>query len=386
MRSGRRVPADSGGSSDGSLASERRRGEPSRSPRRQRTVKEKCEPRPGSLSDPIVPPAARPAAADRQAQAGAAVQAGGRGVGLAERPEQPVHAVRPGCRSRCRGRRSAARRLAASRGARRGRLTEPHLALRRELDALSRRLTRTAAGAPRSLTTAPGTAVADLAAEGQPLARAASRRHELDRARPDSRAGEGDAPRSPASRLDLGEVEDVVDHRQQGLAAAADRLDVVPLLAACSARAAGARWSCRGRRSSACGSRGSCWPGTRSWRGSPPRPLCALGAPFSAPGSAACAPRPARPGALAAAQAHAPAGASCPGRRGTRPRGRRQETRRLLETGGHHAGAARTGLVPDPLVVAGGDPEGVGARRQVGVVGRARPPASTQSGSNPSSR
>ena len=56
-----------------------------------RSVKWNVLPRPGSLSTQIRPPiSSHQPLADRQAQAGAAVAAGGRRVGLAERLEQPV--------------------------------------------------------------------------------------------------------------------------------------------------------------------------------------------------------------------------------------------------------------------------------------------------------
>ena len=71
------------------------------------------------------------------------------------------------------------------------------------------------------------------------------------------------------SRLDLREVEDVVDDRQQRLAAGADRLGVVALLAVESAVQQQAAQA-DDRRSSASGSHGSSWPG----RCSSPRSRC----------------------------------------------------------------------------------------------------------------
>ena len=67
-----------------------------------------------------------------------------------------------------------------------------------------------------------------------------------------------------APGLDLREVEDVVDDRQQRVAAVADGGGEVALLVRRAACRAAAR-SCRSRRSSACGSRGSSSPGRRSW-------------------------------------------------------------------------------------------------------------------------
>ena len=71
--------------------------------------------------------------------------------------------------------------------------------------------------------------------------------------------------------LDLREVEDVVDHVQQRVAARADDLGELALLAG-RARCRAAGRSCRSRRSSASGSRGSSSPGRRSSPASPPRP------------------------------------------------------------------------------------------------------------------
>ncbi len=65
------------------------------------------------------------------------------------------------------------------------------------------------------------------------------------------------------ARLDLREVEDVVDDVEQRAARLVDdapRTRAGRRSAACRAAAA----SCRSRRSSACGSRGSCWPRTRT--------------------------------------------------------------------------------------------------------------------------
>jgi hypothetical protein len=73
-------------------------------------------------------------------------------------------------------------------------------------------------------------------------------------------------------RLDLAEVEHVVDDRQQRIARLADRRDVVVLLGVERRVRAVAR-SCRSPRSSACGSRGSSSRGTSSsprWRLRPP--------------------------------------------------------------------------------------------------------------------
>ena len=75
--------------------------------------------------------------------------------------------------------------------------------------------------------------------------------------------------------LDLGVVQDVVDDGEQRLRAGAHQLGVLALLGI-QARCPAAARSCRSRRSSACGSRGSCWPGTGSWRCWRPRPATAI--------------------------------------------------------------------------------------------------------------
>ena len=85
------------------------------------------------------------------------------------------------------------------------------------------------------------------------------------------------------ARLDLREIENVVDDHQQVLSALADRLGVFALRRierACPA----AGWSCRSRRSSACGSRGSSWQETPTSPGSRLRPEC-----FACSSSIACA-------------------------------------------------------------------------------------------------
>ena len=70
-------------------------------------------------------------------------------------------------------------------------------------------------------------------------------------------------------RLDLREIEHVVDDRQQRLGRRLDRRRGTPAARSTASSAAPAP-SCRGSRSAACGSRGSCSPGTRSWL--PPLP------------------------------------------------------------------------------------------------------------------
>ena len=70
--------------------------------------------------------------------------------------------------------------------------------------------------------------------------------------------------------LDLGEVEHVVEDRQQRLAGLADHVQPLALRGGQVVRRP-SPGPCRARRSAACGSRGSWWPGRGSWRGWPPR-------------------------------------------------------------------------------------------------------------------
>ena len=82
--------------------------------RRAATSNQNVLPRPGSVSTPIV--AAHQLdelAADRQAEAGAAVAARRRGVGLGEGLEEAGRPARARCRCRCRAPRSAARTVVA---------------------------------------------------------------------------------------------------------------------------------------------------------------------------------------------------------------------------------------------------------------------------------
>ena len=65
--------------------------------------------------------------------------------------------------------------------------------------------------------------------------------------------------------LHLGEIQDVVDEQQQGVRRGFYLVEIVPLLLirlVCSARALKPMMAFMG-----CGSRGSCWPGSRSWPG-----------------------------------------------------------------------------------------------------------------------
>ena len=99
-------------------------------------------------------------------------------------------------------------------------------------------------------------------------------------------------------RLELGEVEDVVQDLQAGSAPRRARSSPAPAAARAGDRRASARGG-RAPRSSACGSRGSWRRGSATSPSSPPRPRAGAGsAPPAAPRRASC-PRRARPaGAL----------------------------------------------------------------------------------------
>ena len=165
-------------------------------------------------------------AADHQPQAGAAVDPGGRRVGLAERLEQPVQR---------RGRDADARiahgeedldLLPAS-----ARRRPPPPAARspgRELDRVVEQVHQDLAQAGRIALDRRRHAAPHPASESEPLA-GRLRRHDVDRlvqAVAQDERGDLDVEHPG---LDLRDVEDVVDHPQQGLAAVPDRLGVVPL-------------------------------------------------------------------------------------------------------------------------------------------------------------
>ena len=98
-------------------------------------------------------------------------------------------------------------------------------------------------------------------------------RQDLDHLADDRVRGAADLLELQPPGLDLGQIENVVDQLQQVLAARVDRVQMLAHLRFALVVAAPQQiGETRGSRSSACGSRGSCWPGTRSWRGSPPPP------------------------------------------------------------------------------------------------------------------
>ena len=121
-------------------------------------------------------------------------------------------------------------------------------------------------------------------ARGQGLQRGAERRPKLER----------DALDLEPAGFDLGEVEDVVDDRQQGVGRRLHQVQAVALLwrqLAVQDQLGHAEDAVH----AACGSRGSCWPGTRSWPGwRPRRPPWPRAGRASAVGRGDATPRPTR--------------------------------------------------------------------------------------------
>ena len=105
----------------------------------------------------------------------------------------------------------------------------------------------------------------------QPLARGPASRASPRRPRALARRSKSSASSSSLPGLDLGEVEDVVDDGQQRLAADFARRPTYSRCSSVSSVSSSSSGHADARRSSGCGSRGSCWPGTRSWPGWPLR-------------------------------------------------------------------------------------------------------------------
>ena len=82
---------------------------------------------------------------------------------------------------------------------------------------------------------------------------------------------EGGARQLELAGLDLGQVEDVVEQRQQGLAGVEDGAGIFAAAPPRSGPASAAVAPCRECRSSACGSRATWWRGSGSWPGWRPR-------------------------------------------------------------------------------------------------------------------
>ena len=206
---------------------------------------------------------------DRQAEPGAAVAARRRRVGLRERLEQPVASGPPGCRCRCRGPRSVSRCASGAARLRRRRVTttSPRSV---NLTALDSRLSSTCRSRVASPTMPAGTPSSTRQPSSSSFS-AARGRDESSASSTQSRRSNGCALELELAGLDLREVEDVVDDVQQRVAARRGRSRRTRA-ARRRARCRAAGRSSRSRRSSACGSRGSSWPGTRSSPGSPPPP------------------------------------------------------------------------------------------------------------------
>ena len=215
---------------------------------------------------------------DGQAEPGAAVAARGRAVGLGERLEQPrrcASGAMPMPVSRdLEAHAARARRCRSS--TRAATTTSPRSV---NLTALPTRLISTWRSRPGSPRSAAGTSRRDAGDELEAL-RVRLLGEQLDDVLDDRRAGRSRRDSScELAGLDLREVEDVVDDRRAARRRESlDRLDVLALLGVeLACRAAGR--SCRSRRSSACGSRGSCWPGTPTSGGPTRAPRRARGRP-----------------------------------------------------------------------------------------------------------
>ena len=172
------------------------------------------------------------AAADRESQARAPVPARDRGIDLAERLEQPVEAVGrdadPGVAHVDRELPAAelARVIVEWTGRPRAMTTSPDSV---NLTAFDRRLRTIWRSRPASPMNRSGSAGSTVAASARPLRPRPARGRSTA---PSTHGGERERGRVELelAGLDLAEVEDVVDDREQGVARGADRLREVPLL------------------------------------------------------------------------------------------------------------------------------------------------------------
>ena len=142
-----------------------------------------------------------------------------------------------------------------------------------------------------------GTSGDDVADELEPLLVRAQRQRRASSSVDHLAQIEVDAQSSrQLARLDLREVEDVVDAASAAnRAEACDHRRGIRAARACSSVSSDQLGHADARRSSASGSRGSCWRGTRSWRGWPPRrrPWPSAGPPSAwTRGAAAGRPNP----------------------------------------------------------------------------------------------
>ena len=216
--------------------------------RRSGAVKWKVLPWPGVALDPD--PAAHQLdqpRGDGQAQAGAAVPPRRRAVGLREGLEDRRLLLGAGCRCRCRVTAKCSADPPAARPFLRGvgldaeTTTSPCSV---NLMALPTRLTRICRSRPGSPTSASGTSGGDVAGQLQPLAGAARRASVLSVSPRQSRRSNGDRLELELAGLDLGEVEDVVDDRQQRVGRRLDQFQVLALLGR-QRRCRGPARSCR---------------------------------------------------------------------------------------------------------------------------------------------
>ena len=206
---------------------------------------------------------------DRQPEAGAAVLARGRAVGLGEGLEDQLLLLgRDADAGVAHRRRRASRQLGAAAASPRPRPAPRRASV--NLMALPTRLTITCRSRAASPTTSGGTSGATRETSSSPFwcARTPSVRSVSPSS---SRRSNGSRRELELARLDLREVEHVVDQAEQRLGRVLERASGTRA-ARCAAACRAAARPCRSRRSSACGSRGSCWPGSRSWRGWRPRP------------------------------------------------------------------------------------------------------------------
>ena len=203
---------------------------------------------------------------DGQAEPGAAVAARRRHVGLLERREQPLDLVGGDADAGVAdGEVRAPRvdRLARHRD------LDADLAALGELDAVAEQVQEHLAQAQRVADDALRRARLDPVDQLEPLL------VRPDRQRPggvgdDFGEIELDGFELQLADFELRDVEDVVDHAEQAVGARAQRRQVLALQRR-QRRVGRAAPPSRTRRSSASGSRGSCWRGTRSWRGCRPR-------------------------------------------------------------------------------------------------------------------
>ena len=196
-----------------------------------------------------------------QAETGAAVFSRRAAVGLLELRENRAPGLRPRCRCRCRAPRWRSRRRCV-------RLDDDRdAAVFGELDGVAGEVEQHLAQPRRVADHVRRQALVDVAADFQSLGLGA-RPEQLDRLLDEGRERERPRREIEPSGLDLGEIENLLDQRQQRLARRLHRFQIRRLLGR-ERRVAEADRPCRECRSAACGFRATPWPGTATWRGSP---------------------------------------------------------------------------------------------------------------------